>query len=470
MGDYGMQSSIDFKSEEWQISQWLSKIGDKTVDLQPDFQRYYVWGPKKERGFIDSLLRGYAVPPVWLWEKEDDDEVSYSVIDGQQRLTCIKKYSQNEFFYKETPGSAVKSETCRDAHGRYYDQDKGESGSSGTLEQAEKRAFRRAKIPYVIVQTSDRTAVIEIFQRLNQDSMNLNGQELRNAVFHGEFKKSVYDFVKKMRSKKSFWVTGQRAFDLGKKTDRMDVERNISELYAAIIHMSEAPLNKSDKVDYCYKQFDAVFSDKDKVEKKLKDALDDIQKTMGSSSKFCRNISEVYTLVGLLTKAHKRLGRTLNKKEMKLIRNNLNDFQEKYFDWATEYSKAKTDKKKQKIEASSPTFKQYRDTTQGPIHEKANRVRRETILGDLISPMLDTDNAPELDPRRSFPDSVKDIAWYTSSKGNPTALCADKDCQKEITRDECEFDHVKAWSRGGRSSLDNCQVLCQQCNREKGNR
>ena len=35
---------------------------------------------------------------------------------------------------------------------------------------------------------------------------------------------------------------------------------------------------------------------------------------------------------------------------------------------------------------------------------------------------------------------------------------------------EMDADHVTAWSRGGDSTIDNCEMLCKTHNRAKGNR
>ena len=35
---------------------------------------------------------------------------------------------------------------------------------------------------------------------------------------------------------------------------------------------------------------------------------------------------------------------------------------------------------------------------------------------------------------------------------------------------EMDADHVTAWSKGGGSTADNCQMLCVTHNRAKGNR
>lgn len=33
--------------------------------------------------------------------------------------------------------------------------------------------------------------------------------------------------------------------------------------------------------------------------------------------------------------------------------------------------------------------------------------------------------------------------------------------------DEMEGDHIIPWSKGGKSTQENCQMLCKRCNREK---
>lgn len=35
---------------------------------------------------------------------------------------------------------------------------------------------------------------------------------------------------------------------------------------------------------------------------------------------------------------------------------------------------------------------------------------------------------------------------------------------------EMDADHVTAWSKGGATSIDNCEMLCKTHNRSKGNR
>ena len=50
-------------------------------------------------------------------------------------------------------------------------------------------------------------------------------------------------------------------------------------------------------------------------------------------------------------------------------------------------------------------------------------------------------------------------------------ICANKNCGKVCdTINEMEADHITPWSEGGKTILDNCQMLCKDCNRRKGAR
>ena len=87
-----------------------SKVGDLVHDVLtgriglPDLQRPFVWKDNKVRELFDSMLKGYPIGYIMLWESPanydsrksgiGDNEKTYSdpkelVIDGQQRLTAL---------------------------------------------------------------------------------------------------------------------------------------------------------------------------------------------------------------------------------------------------------------------------------------------------------------------------------------------------------------------------------------------
>ena len=63
---------------------------------------------------------------------------------------------------------------------------------------------------------------------------------------------------------------------------------------------------------------------------------------------------------------------------------------------------------------------------------------------------------------RSFSDGDK-LKAYTAQDG----IC--KKCGEHFAIEEMEADHITPWSEGGKTTLDNCQMLCKSCNRRKSN-
>ena len=64
----------------------LSEYTRKKINLQPEFQRQFVWNKKKQKELIKSLYIGIPLPMFYFAEGERDVN---EVVDGQQRLTTI---------------------------------------------------------------------------------------------------------------------------------------------------------------------------------------------------------------------------------------------------------------------------------------------------------------------------------------------------------------------------------------------
>ena len=61
---------------------------------------------------------------------------------------------------------------------------------------------------------------------------------------------------------------------------------------------------------------------------------------------------------------------------------------------------------------------------------------------------------------RTFTDNQKREAYEKQS-----GICAN--CHKHFDITEMEADHITPWHAGGKTSADNCQMLCRECNRRK---
>ena len=64
---------------------------------------------------------------------------------------------------------------------------------------------------------------------------------------------------------------------------------------------------------------------------------------------------------------------------------------------------------------------------------------------------------------RAFTEKQKQEA-YAACKG----VCAK--CGNHFELSEMEADHIAPWSQGGKTSADNCQMLCRDCNRRKSDK
>ena len=64
---------------------------------------------------------------------------------------------------------------------------------------------------------------------------------------------------------------------------------------------------------------------------------------------------------------------------------------------------------------------------------------------------------------RAFPEDIKLMVW--EKQNHKCALCG-----KEFDLEFMEGDHITPWRDGGRTVVENCQMLCRECNRRKGSK
>lgn len=69
----------------------------------------------------------------------------------------------------------------------------------------------------------------------------------------------------------------------------------------------------------------------------------------------------------------------------------------------------------------------------------------------------------DLDPRRNFTRAETRRAWEVQGR-----VC--KLCRRAIPFDLMHGDHIAPWTSGGRTTMENLQVLCGSCNLRKGSR
>ncbi|UBI09846.1 DUF262 domain-containing protein [Corynebacterium coyleae] len=160
------------------LSSVLARIIDDEIDLQPEFQRGLVWPKAKQARLIDTVLRGWAIPPVHLIAHQDD---TMSVLDGQQRLTALRDFKYNKF---KIGGFPPDDEKMKELKGLTFSE----------LNADTQRRFLKYRIPCYEIYDYEPSEPYELFFRLNQPT-GLTSAEKRNALF-GEARHQVSQLVK----------------------------------------------------------------------------------------------------------------------------------------------------------------------------------------------------------------------------------------------------------------------------------
>ena len=71
---------------------------------------------------------------------------------------------------------------------------------------------------------------------------------------------------------------------------------------------------------------------------------------------------------------------------------------------------------------------------------------------------------------RNFSDAIKLEVVKTNLEKNNGTICCEICGIKLTSIKECHFDHIQPFAKGGRSTFDNCQLLCVDCNLKKNDK
>ncbi len=94
-----MQNDLKYNVRSREIVDLVSAMKNDALTLTPYFQRNLVWRDAHRRDFIDTILRGYPFPQIFLARGPLDVEnmtASQAVVDGQQRLNAIRDFVEGK--------------------------------------------------------------------------------------------------------------------------------------------------------------------------------------------------------------------------------------------------------------------------------------------------------------------------------------------------------------------------------------
>lgn len=169
------------QSYDKSVRDLVAMIDEGDIDLDPDYQRNYLWDNKKASLLIESILLNIPIPVIYVAEEEESE---WNVIDGLQRLTSLYRFFKNEF-------KLSKLDVLSELNGLTYHN----------LPPKAKRVLGNGMFRVVVLLAESHPEIkYDVFMRLNTGAVKLNEQELRNCLYRGSFN----DLLKNLRQDERF--------------------------------------------------------------------------------------------------------------------------------------------------------------------------------------------------------------------------------------------------------------------------
>lgn len=197
-------ASIIVRNEPISIRQLITMIDDGDIELNPSFQRNFIWDNTKRSRLIESVLMGLPLPAIYLSQYDDG---RLTIVDGLQRIHTINSFAKGSL-------SLCNLEYLKDC------DDHKISDIQEVISPLLYRRFWQTSIMcFVIDYRSPQTLKYDIFKRLNTGGVQLNAQEIRNCLSRKPLQQTLLDMIDKER--KSYFDI---ATENGVRNDRMDAQ------------------------------------------------------------------------------------------------------------------------------------------------------------------------------------------------------------------------------------------------------
>lgn len=351
--------------------------------IQPEYQRNYIYADgKRDVAVIESTLKGYPLGLIYFTKVGEN---KFEVLDGQQRITSIGRFITEKFAIKDENGME-----------QYF---------TGLSTEKQEKILKTPLLIYECEGTE--TEIKEWFKTINISGVPLNMQELRNAIYSGEFvtlaKEEFSNSQNSQNQKRGAYIKGV--------VNRQDY------LETALSWVSKGEIDN--------------YMSKHRHDDNILELKTYFNSVIDWASSIFLNVEN--EMCGL---EWGRLYETYH--------NNSYD-----------------------IEKVTKQVKElYSDS-----YIKNQKGIFEYILGGC----QDT----KLLEVRIFDDATKKSVYATQTKQaeekgiSNCPYCAighDNNKNKIWKITEMDADHVTAWSKGGATNINNCQMLCKSHNRAKGNK
>lgn len=347
-----MREAFDWREVEFnmeydvslQTISWFNGLkNDERLEISPKFQRRAVWLEKERASLMDTVLRNLPFPEVYIQVVTNPDTgyQTHVVVDGQQRITSILKFINNEY---SLPND--------DEWGGEYFRD---------LAVDAKEGFWDYKIVVRFLRKTNDEEIRSIFSRLNTNNVALNDQELRNARYSGRFKQAA----ERLADNPYFQSIG--LFTARDIRRMLDIEY-VSEL---LVRQIFGITSKKDMLETAYVNFDEDFPSESEYEDEFNSTLNLLRSIITKENQILfKSKGNFYSLFGVCLEYFRKYGR--------------NQFKDPDAVWK-EITRLVSMAKADDFDENEPDIQKYADVSTRSTSDKSRRAERERILSSYIA-------------------------------------------------------------------------------------
>lgn len=187
------------------LGEIINLYRDNELVIDPVFQRLFRWDDERKTRFIESLILGIPVPPIFVYQ---DGNGVWELIDGLQRTSTVLQLTGDlKGERAEELGPLVLNGTrfLPSLNGKRWA--KSAPNADDGIDQALQIEIKRSRVRVEILKSdSDITAKFELFQRLNTGGARLSEQEVRNSMAVS-LNKNFYDWLIECSNYAAFTAT-----------------------------------------------------------------------------------------------------------------------------------------------------------------------------------------------------------------------------------------------------------------------
>ncbi|WP_429931008.1 DUF262 domain-containing protein [Agrobacterium vitis] len=203
--------SVNTDTVQITIGEVSNMYTSKELNILPDFQRLFRWTNDRKSNFVESILIGIPIPPVFVYENEDG---TWELIDGLQRISTLLEFMgvlKDLDSGKLQRSQLQKTKYLPSLHGVVWEE---KADGEVAIDKALQLFFRRARVEFQILKhPSDPKTKFDLFQRLNRGGAYANEQEVRTCsmvLANADFMQAIRRFAQREDFRKIFQITSEQ--------------------------------------------------------------------------------------------------------------------------------------------------------------------------------------------------------------------------------------------------------------------